>query len=123
MCWRVQLADGWSWHAQVYDTVWEHAARRHGLAGSLYWHCAAASYPDYDGTTVYLQPAQPPGPDEARVLGLIQGHARAMAGCSALPASPPVAAGQQASPSHRSHTPVRLMKSLGRSIRDKLELR
>ena len=108
-CWR---------RAQVYDTVWERAARRQGITGSLYWHCAAASYPDYDGTTVYLQPEKPPGPHDARVLELIRGHARAMAGCSALPV--PGAAGDGRSP-QPSRSPGQMIQSLGRRIRDKLD--
>lgn len=110
-------ADSWSRRSQVYDTVWERAARRHGITGTLYWHCAANSYPDYDGNTVYLQPEQPPGPDDARVLELIQGHARAMAGCSALPV-PEADDGRSPQP---GRSPGQLIQSLGRRIRDKLD--
>ena len=39
---------------QVYDTVLHHMAAGHAVAGTCFWMLAAASYPDYDGFTVYL---------------------------------------------------------------------
>jgi hypothetical protein len=108
----------------VYDTVWENMARRQGFAGSLYWHCAAASYPDYDGTTVYLQPAAPPTPDEARTLRVIREHAAAIAGTCAAPSQQPPPQQQQG---HQQHSgPGRagktaFLKAMGRSIRDRVD--
>ena len=115
------VADSSSRRAQVYDTVWERAARRHGITGSLYWHCSANSYPDHDGYTVYLQPAEPPDPDDARVLALIQGHARAMSGCNALPL--PEAANLRADTRKPNplRSPSQMLQSLGQRIRNKLE--
>ena len=103
--------------------------RRQGFSGSLYWHCAAPSYPDYDGTTVYLAPASPPTPSEARVLQLIREHAAALAGTCAAPGlqmptqqqQQQKQQQQQGQSSGRGHGKTAFLKSLGRSIRDKID--
>lgn len=40
---------------QMYEQVYSHAKTGHAIAGSCFWMTAAASYPDYDGMTVYFQ--------------------------------------------------------------------
>lgn len=65
---------------QVLSTVGEHAAAGRCLGGSLLWMAAANSYPDYDGTTIYLAPAQPPAPADAAVIEALRRHAADMAG-------------------------------------------
>ena len=112
---------------QVYDTVWERMVRRQGFAGSLYWHCAAASYPDYDGTTVYLQPSDPPTPEEARVLQLIREHAAAIAGTCAAPSQQPLAQHQQGDQQdcgvgrESRQGKTAFLKAVGRSIRNRID--
>ena len=123
----VRGPDGRAAGRQVYGTVWERVVRRQGFSGSLYWHCAAPSYPDYDGTTVYLQPATPPTPSEARVLQSIREHAAAMAGTCAAPSlqSPARQHDQQQQQQRldggRGHGKTAFFRSLGRSIRDKID--
>lgn len=65
---------------QVLSTVGEHAAAGRCLGGALLWMAAANSYPDYDGTTVYLAPAAPPPASDAAVLDTLRRHAADMAG-------------------------------------------
>lgn len=65
---------------QVLGTVGEHAAAGRCLGGALLWMAAANSYPDYDGTTVYLAPAAPPAASDAAVLDTLRRHAADMAG-------------------------------------------
>jgi len=117
--------DGRAAGRQVYGTVWERVVRRQGFSGSLYWHCAVPSYPDYDGTTVYLQPTTASTPSEARVLHLIREHAAAMAGTCAAPGlQSPQQQDQRQQPqldSGRGHGKTAFLKSLGRSIRDKID--
>lgn len=60
----------------------EHAAALRQIGGALLWTTAANSYPDYDGTTIYLAPAAPPGPNEQAVLDTLRQHAAFMASLS-----------------------------------------
>ena len=65
---------------QVLSTVGEHAAAGRCIGGSLLWMAAANSYPDYDGTTIYLAPAAPPPASDAAVLDTLRRQAADMAG-------------------------------------------
>lgn len=58
------------------------------MAGSLFWMTAARSYPDYDGTTIYLTPPAQPSESDAhnlRIVELIRKHAMDMAALSGRP--------------------------------------
>jgi hypothetical protein len=65
---------------QVLGTVGEHAAAGRAIGGSLLWMTAANSYPNYDGTTIYLAPAAPPAAADAAVVEALRRHAADMAG-------------------------------------------
>jgi hypothetical protein len=69
---------------QVLGTVGEHAAAGRCLGGALLWMAAANSYPDYDGTTIYLAPAAPPPASDAAVLDTLRRHAADMAGLPSM---------------------------------------
>lgn len=44
---------------QVYEQIYSHAKAGRAVTGSCFWMTAAASYPDYDGMTVYMQSVTP----------------------------------------------------------------
>lgn len=69
---------------QVLSTVGEHAAAGRSIGGSLLWMAAANSYPDHDGTTIYLAPAAQPAAGDAEVVAALRRHAADMA---ALPSA------------------------------------
>ena len=61
---------------QVYGEVVKACLDNRAMVGSFMWMTAAISYPDYDGTTVYLK--QRAGHVDADVVCMIRNHAAAM---------------------------------------------
>ena len=57
---------------QVYSRVFDHAARKHAIAGSFFWMTAARSYEDYDGTTIYLTPPATPDSSDAQNMKMVE---------------------------------------------------
>lgn len=88
-----QVSASFSPALQVLNHVCDCAISREWVAGALLWMAAANSYPDYDGTTIYLRPAGAPDPPDAVVLRCITECCAKLAGMPSEQTAPPPSPG------------------------------